>query len=272
MRLKQITSSGKALVMKGNPLRAGVERGEVQYGTWVNFARNPAVLPILKAAGLDFVRLDMEHSSPSMETVADMALLGRALEIPVVVRPPEANREWITRLLDAGIWNLHCPQVDTAEHAAAIVAASRYAPMGSRGMAGNAAGNDYDASLPQRERMDFANQQVFVTVMLESKGAFDHLEAIAAMPGIDALTIGPTDLAQDLGVFGTPYEATALDERRHMVLEAAKRHGKATAMLAGTPEEARKWADAGALLLGYSSEVGVLQDGYKRALKQIKGE
>jgi 2-keto-3-deoxy-L-rhamnonate aldolase RhmA len=118
--------------------------------------------------------------------------------------------------------------------------------------------------------MDFANGEVFVTVMLESLSAFDHLDAIAAMPGIDALTIGPTDLAQDLGVFGTPDEGAALDERRYMVLEAAKKHGKTTAMLASTPAEARKWADAGALLLGYSSEVGVLQDGYRRALKQIK--
>jgi 2-keto-3-deoxy-L-rhamnonate aldolase RhmA len=257
--------------MKGNPMRAAVERGEVQYGTWVNFARNPAILPILRAAGLDFIRLDMEHSSPSMETVSDMALLGRAIDFPVVVRPPEANREWITRLLDAGIWNLHCPQVDTAAHAAEIVQASRYAPLGSRGMAGNAAGNDYDTSMSQRERMDFANREVFVTVMLETKAAFDHLDTIAAMPGIDALTIGPTDLAQDLGVFGTPDEEAALNERRYMIVEAARKHGKTTAMLASSPAQARKWVDAGALLLGYSSEVGVLQDGFRRALKEIKG-
>ena len=257
--------------MKGNPVRAAVNRGEVQFGTWVNFARNPAILPILKGAGLDFIRLDMEHSAPSMETVADMALLGRALDFPVVVRPPEANREWITRLLDAGIWNLHCPQVDTAEHAAEIVAASHYAPMGSRGMAGNAGGNDYDTSLSQRERMEFANREVFVTVMLESLSAFDHLDAIAAMPGIDALTLGPSDLAHDMGVSGTPDEEAALDERRYQIVEAAKKHGKTTAMLASSPAQARKWAEAGALLLGYSSEVGVLQDGFKRALKEIKG-
>ena len=77
--------------MKGNPVRAAVNRGEVQYGTWVNFARNPAILPILKGAGLDFIRLDMEHSAPSMETVADMALLGRALDFPVVPKPTESG-------------------------------------------------------------------------------------------------------------------------------------------------------------------------------------
>ena len=68
---------------------------------------------LLRAAGLDFVRIDMEHSPFSMETVADMAALARAMNFPMVVRPPEGNREWITRLLDAGVWNLHVPQADT---------------------------------------------------------------------------------------------------------------------------------------------------------------
>ena len=102
-------------------MRAGVARGELQIGTWVNMARNPAILSLLKAAGLDFARVDMEHSSPSMETIADMALLARAIDFPIAVRPPKANREWITRLLDAGVWNLHCPQVESTAHAAEIV-------------------------------------------------------------------------------------------------------------------------------------------------------
>jgi 2-keto-3-deoxy-L-rhamnonate aldolase RhmA len=257
--------------MKANPIRAAIERGEVQIGTWVNLIRSPAVLPLLKAAGLDYARVDMEHSTPSIETIADMAVVARALDFPIAVRPPKANREWITRLLDIGVLNLHCPQVESAEHAAEIVAAARYAPMGLRGWGGLNPGNDYALAGTLAEHRAFANRQVFVTVMLESKGAFDHLEAIAATPGIDALTLGPTDLAQDLGVFGTPDEEAALDERRWMIVEAAKKHGKTTAMLASSPEQAKKWVDAGALLLGYSSEVGVLQDGFRRALGQIKG-
>ncbi|NQU96511.1 MAG: aldolase, partial [Chloroflexi bacterium] len=86
--------------MKRNPLKKALSEGRPQIGTWVNMIRNPAVLPLLKAAGLDYARVDMEHSSPSIETIANMALLARALEFPIVVRPPDGNREWITRLLD----------------------------------------------------------------------------------------------------------------------------------------------------------------------------
>src|SRR5439155_1002471 len=81
-------------------------------------------------------RVDMEHSSPSIETVADMSVLSRALDFPLVVRPPEGNREWITRLLDVGVWGLHIPQVDTPEIAYQVAQAARYAPVGARGHAG----------------------------------------------------------------------------------------------------------------------------------------
>lgn len=257
--------------MKGNPLKAGVRRGELQVGTWVNMLRNPASLTMFKQAGLDFVRLDMEHSSPSIETVADFAVMGRALDFPVMVRPPEANREWITRLLDIGIYNLHCPQVDTPEHAAEIVAASKYTPEGSRGMSSASPGNDFDVSMPVMDRLKFTNDQVFITVMFESAQAFEHLDEIASMDGIDALTLGPQDLAQDLGVFGTPDQAKILDEKRHQIVEAANKYGKTCAMLVADAEQARQWRDAGVLVVNYSTEVNVLMSGYQSALSNIKG-
>ncbi|MEK9676177.1 MAG: aldolase/citrate lyase family protein [Chloroflexota bacterium] len=256
--------------MKGNPLKAGVRRGELQVGTWVNILRNPASLTMFKEAGLDFVRLDMEHSSPSIETVADFAVMGRALDFPVMVRPPEANREWITRLLDVGIYNLHCPQVDTPEHAAEIVAASKYTPEGSRGMSGASPGNDFDVSMPVMDRLKFTNDQVFITVMFESAEAFEHLDEIASMDGIDALTLGPQDLAQDLGVFGTPDQAKVLDEKRHQIVEAANKYGKTCAMLVADAEQARQGRDAGVLVVNYSTEVSVLMEGYRSALDNIK--
>lgn len=257
--------------MQANPIRAAIERGEVQIGTWVNLVRSPAVLPLLKAAGLDFARVDMEHSSPSIETIADMAVVARALNFPIAVRPPVANREWITRLLDIGVFNLHCPQVESAAHAAEIVAASRYAPAGLRGWGGLNPGNDYVLAGSLAEHRAYANRQVFVTVMLETARAFDELDAIAAMDGIDALTLGPMDLAQDLGVVGTPEQARVLDEKRDLILAAARRHGKTCAMLTASAEEARRWKEAGALLLAYASDVEVLFGGFRRAMADIKG-
>jgi 2-keto-3-deoxy-L-rhamnonate aldolase RhmA len=91
------------------------------------------------------------------------------------------------------------------------------------------------------------------------------------MDGIDALTLGPADLAQDLGVFGAPDQARVLDEKRDLVLAAAKRHGKTCAMLCSSYEQAQQWKAAGALLLAYSSDTEVLQGAYRQAMNRING-
>src|SRR5262244_3573775 len=144
--------------MNDNAYRVRAERGEIQLGTWITMIRTPAVLTLLRAAGLDFARVDMEHSPFSIETIADMAVLARALDFPIVVRPPEGNREWITRLLDVGVWGLHVPQVDTPEIAHEVAQAARYAPLGMRGMSGAGPANDFTAD----SDFGFLNEQVHV--------------------------------------------------------------------------------------------------------------
>jgi 2-keto-3-deoxy-L-rhamnonate aldolase RhmA len=255
--------------MNDNAYRARAERGEVQIGTWVTMIRTPAVMTLLQAAGLDFVRVDMEHSSFSMETIADMATPARALDFPMVVRPPEGNREWITRLLDAGVWNLHIPQVDTPEQAAEVVACSRYAPLGSRGMYGFGPHTQY-RTLPPAEHMAAANARVHVTAMLETKSAFDQLDRIASVPGIDALTIGPTDLAQDLGVLGTPRQRDVLNDYRRRLVEACRKHGKAVSMAVDSVETVREMIAMGATIVNFSSETAVLRAGYATAVAEIR--
>ena len=255
--------------MNDNAYRARAERGEVQIGTWVTMIRTPAVMTLLQAAGLDFVRVDMEHSSFSMETVADMATLARALDFPMVVRPPEGNREWITRLLDAGVWNLHIPQVDTPEQAAAVVACTRYAPLGERGMYGFGPHTQYRIS-PPAEHMAVANARVHVTAMLETRRAFEQLDGIAAVTGIDALTIGPTDLAQDLGVLGTPKQRDVLNEHRRRLVEACRKHGKAVSMAVDSVETVREMIAMGATIVNFSSETAVLRAGYAAAVAEIR--
>lgn len=256
--------------VKTNPMRAALAAGGVQIGTWINLARNPAILTLLKSAGLDYARLDMEHSSPSIETVADMAVLARALDFPLVVRPPEGSREWITRLLDIGVWGLHVPQVDTPEIAREIAQAARYAPIGMRGMAGLSSGTDFDADLSAPDRLAHLNQQVYVTVMLETADAFRELDDILSVDGIDAVTLGPTDLAQDLGVYGTPRQVEVLDEHRQKLIAAAKAHGKHVAMLVDSVAEAKRWIDAGVQIIALSSDVGVLRSTYAQYIRQLR--
>ena len=258
--------------MKENPMKAALAAGRVQIGTWINLVRNPAVLTLLKAAGLDYARVDMEHSSPGIETVADMAVLARALDFPIVIRPPDGSREWITRLLDVGVWGLHIPQVDTPDIARAVVQAARYAPLGMRGMQTLGPGSDFSPTGDVRADQAHLNAQVHITIMLESAEAFRHLDEIVATPGIDAVTLGPSDLAQALGVLGTSDAARVIDEHRDRLIAAATRHGKDVAMLVQTLGEAERWIGAGVKIIAYSSDMAILKEGYASAVQRLRGD
>jgi len=255
--------------MLRNRMRAGIERGEAQIGTWLTLVRNPSILMLMKSAGLDFARVDMEHTALSIDTIGEMAAMARALDFPIAVRPPAANREWITRLLDAGVWNLHVPQVDTPEQAREVAACCRYAPLGDRGMYGFGPNTEFQVR-PLAEHTAHANARVHVTIMLESKLAFSRLDEIAATPGIDALTIGPTDLAQDLGVLGTPAQNAALDEHRQRLVTAARKHGKTVAMLTDSAEGVRRMIELGATIINYSSDAAVLRASYASTVQEIR--
>jgi 2-keto-3-deoxy-L-rhamnonate aldolase RhmA len=256
--------------MKANPLKTALAAGRVQIGTWINLIRTPTILTLLKSAGLDYARIDMEHSSPSIETVADMATLARALDFPLLVRPPLGSREWITRLLDAGVWGLHIPQVDNPDIAREVVQAARYAPLGMRGIAGLGPHTDFEISSDLSAQLTFLNEQVHITVMLESAEAFRNLDEIVGMPGIDAITLGPSDLAQELGVLGTPDQRRVIDEYRGRMIEAARKHGKDVAMLVQSVDDGRRWIQAGVRMIVYASDIDILKNGFGTVVNQLR--
>jgi 2-keto-3-deoxy-L-rhamnonate aldolase RhmA len=118
--------------------------------------------------------------------------------------------------------------------------------------------------------MALANARVHVTAMLETKRAFDRLDEIASVAGIDALTIGPTDLAQDLGVLGTPKQKPTLDEYRTKLVAAARKHGKAVAMLTDSEEGVRQMIALGATIINYASDSAVLRAGYAAIAEEVR--
>jgi 2-keto-3-deoxy-L-rhamnonate aldolase RhmA len=254
--------------MHTNAMKRALERGETQVGVWITMVRNPAILRLMKSAGLDFARVDMEHASPSMETLATRALLARAMDFTLTVRPPQGTREWIARILDAGVWSLCVPQVDTPEIAHEVVNASLYAPEGLRGMAGIGHHTD-DETDPAGETQRFLNAQIHLAMLFESPQAFDYIDAIPRVPGIHAVTLGPADVAQELGVFGTPDRNKVIDEYRTRLIAAAGRHGKEVSMPVGSIEQGEQRVRAGAKIICDSSEVEILRRGIMEAATRL---
>lgn len=153
---------------------------------------------ILADVGFDWLFLDAEHGPfETRDLQAVLQTVGDRL--PCLVRVPSADEVWIKRSLDLGAAGIIAPQVNTAEQARAIVSFARYSPEGTRGV-GLARAHGY--GLRFQEYVETANRDVVVVVQAEHADAVNNIEEIAAVPGIDAVLIGPYDLSASLGKMG----------------------------------------------------------------------
>jgi 2-dehydro-3-deoxyglucarate aldolase/4-hydroxy-2-oxoheptanedioate aldolase len=179
------------------PFRARLRGGEVLHGTILSLAA-PEAADLLAGAGFDWLFVDAEHGvmEPRDVLLLLQAVAGRCAAL---VRVPALDEAWIKRALDAGADGIIVPQVSTAAEAERVVRFAHYPPRGTRGF-GTARANRYGMSLAGQ--LDRAAATVTVVVQAETAGAVEQIESIAAVPGIDAVFVGPFDLSTSLGYPG----------------------------------------------------------------------
>lgn len=177
----------------GNNIRARVESGWA-LGTFLIDLPHPSTITALSVAGLDFVVLDMEHSSIDFSSLDVLLNACRAARLPALVRPWGEDSGLIGKALDLGANGIMAPHVDTPEHARRIVEESRFQPLGNRGFSPVTKFDSLERPLESLQT------STYVVVQIEGRAALDRAAEIAAVPGIDAIFVGPYDLALSLGV------------------------------------------------------------------------
>ena len=204
-------------------LKQKLHRGEAVYGTMLRMIRNPAIIPIAKESGLDFVMFDLEHGAYSLETLADMAMMGRCHGLPVCARLPELSRAWVSGALDAGLEGVMVPMIETGEQARQLVQWSKYAPLGRRGYALSTANTMYQRPADAEGFLRECNDRILTIAQIETVAGMESAAAIAGTPGVDVILVGPTDLAASLGKPGqldTPEEIEAIGRIARAVADA----------------------------------------------------
>ena len=150
---------------------------------------------LLGRAGYDTITVDLQHGLIDYETaLAMMQAIKAGGDTTVIARPPWNEPGIIMKCLDAGAWGILCPLINKPADAEALVYACNYAPKGGRSVGPTRAMMIYGTDYIQR-----ANDHVVTLAMIETKEALSNVEAIAKTPGLSALYIGPSDLAQSLG-------------------------------------------------------------------------
>lgn len=207
-----------------NIAREKLERGELSLGCGVRLTRSVEIAVAMKAAGFDWLFLDLEHGTMSIDAAAQIATAALDAGIAPLARVPNGEYSIATRLLDNGVLGIVVPHVDTAHEAREVVQKLKYPPVGHRSMGGT--GPHYGLrSASTGEAAAALNAANLTVVMLETPAAIENAETIAAVPGIDVLLIGTNDLCAEMGIPGDFGNDRVAQAYRKMI-DAAHKHGK----------------------------------------------
>ena len=236
-------------------------------GLWQALA-NPYTAEICARAGYDWLLIDGEHAPNTATTL--LAQLQAVTPFPVepIARVPLGEPVAIKQYLDLGYRTLLVPMVDSADQARAIVSATRFPPLGTRGVASatsRASGFGADSRY-----LAEAHLKVTLIVQIESGAALDAIDEIAAVEGVDALFIGPGDLAASLGHLGNAQhsDVQAAISRAKAAIDRA---GKPAGIFALSAEDAKRRIAEGFRFVSVGTDIGILSKGTAALLATVRG-
>lgn len=248
--------------MKNNPVKKRIEQGGVSVGTMIFEFNTTGIARIAAAAGAEFAMFDMEHTGWSLETVRMLLATCRATEMVPMVRVPATEYHFIARCLDLGAMGIMVPMVESAEQAQKIVQSAKYPPVGRRGAAFGVAHDDYTGG-DIVEKIASANREILLIAQIETAQGLQHVDAIAAVAGIDVLWIGQFDLTNSLGIPGQ-FDHPLFLQSVEKVVKVCKQHNKIPGYMVSDVAGAKMMLEQGFRILAYSGDIWL----YQAALSQ----
>jgi 4-hydroxy-2-oxoheptanedioate aldolase len=245
-----------------NPLKARWRTGPA-FGLWFSTS-DPAITEYVCSTGVHWIAWDMQHGLTSDADLAGLFRAALASGVAPVVRVGANDPLLIGRALDAGAAGVIVPLVDTDDEAAQAVRACRYPPHGARSFGPNRA-TLVMSSLDPRVVEDVA-----CIVMVETAQGLANVEAIAATPGLDAILVGPSDLALGLGL---DYDDRTEPHRQAVkrILDACTANGIAAGIVLGSGDTAREHVALGFRFMSVATNIGLMTDGLARELEVARG-
>ncbi|MGO4536045.1 HpcH/HpaI aldolase family protein [Leifsonia sp. 2MCAF36] len=230
------------------------EADRTLFGMW-SCGGSPLVAEICAGSGLDIVLIDGEHSPVGLESILSQLQAVAAYPVVPVVRAPYGDTVILKQLLDLGAQNVLVPMVDSVEQAEAMVRAVRYPPQGVRGVGSALARSSRWSRIP--DYLARASELVSLSVQIETADGLDAAAGIAAVDGVDALLVGPADLAASMGLLGQQNhpDVVAAVER---VIVAGVDAGTPVGVNAFDPATAERYAAAGAAYVLVGADVTLL--------------
>jgi 4-hydroxy-2-oxoheptanedioate aldolase len=251
--------------MPVNRFKRAIASGDTPYGVWL-VSGSPANAEALGCAGFDFLVLDTEHTPIDTAQVAEILRAISTTPASAIVRPAWNDMVIIKRLLDAGAQSLLIPFVQNAEEAKRAVSYTRYPPDGVRGVAAVHRGSRY-GNVPNYQKL--ASNEICVCLQIETLAALDHLPAIAAVPGVDSIFVGPADLSASMGHLGDLNHPAVQDKLREGA-QRCRELGKPCGIVGPNPDTVRRYLEYGYSWVAINSDIGLMVGRGTEWLGQVK--
>lgn len=239
-----------------NTFKRALQAGETQIGVFLGLC-DPYSAELMAGTGFDWLLIDGEHAPNTPESVMRQLQAIAAYPVRPVVRTVDHDPARIKQYLDVGVQTLLVPMVESADEARALVRAMRYSPNGIRGvgtaLARAARWNGVDGYFAQ------ADAEMCLIVQVESRAGLAAVDEILAVEGVDAVFIGPADLAASLGHLGNPgheeVKAVIAD-----TLARIRKSGKAAGVFSADPAAAARYLDSGASFIAVGVDTLLLRN------------
>lgn len=186
-----------------NKMKVKLKQGLPVFGISIMIP-SPQLVEMCGRLGFDWVLIDCEHGSITLETAELMAMAAGASGITPIVRPHKNDPEVILQYMDRGMMGIQAPHINSADEARRVVDAVKYHPQGNRSLAVGTRSSGYGYNISLREYTAKANDELLICVQIEDKDALPNIGSIAAIDGVDVLFVGPSDLSQSMGYPGEP--------------------------------------------------------------------
>lgn len=240
-------------MIQKNKFKQALASNSRQIGLWCALANN-VTAEIAAGSGFDWLVIDVEHSPNDLRSVLVQLQAMAPYPVEPVVRLPFADPVLIKQYLDIGARSLLLPNVGSAEQAKSIVAATRYPPHGMRGVSIIQRANRYGRVADYHR--DAAND-ICLVLQIESPEGVQAAADIAAVDGVDALFVGPSDLSASMGHFLRP-DMPEIQDAMASILAAARSQNKATGILVASSTDADRYLEQGFTMVGVGSDQGLL--------------
>jgi 2-keto-3-deoxy-L-rhamnonate aldolase RhmA len=255
--------------MRKNLVKQALAEGKLQLGTGFGQLRSPEVARILAAAGFHWAFLDSEHGGFDLETVQDICRMSVMVGLSPIVRVADLQYSLIARSLDCGAQGVIFPRVESPELLERAISWTKFPPAGIRGYGLGATQVDYEkVDIPQV--IEHMNANTMVVMQIETQRALDMREELLAVPGIDAVMVGPADLSISLGVPGE-FQHPKMVQAIEAIRDTCLRRGVIPGMQTRTSALAKFWKERGMLFLGCNNDTGMLFERASELVSMISG-